>query len=98
MACSVCESQNHNIRTCPYEGQRIPVGLGIPKSKRCECCGQYGYDIHRHHTRGRADDSDYLDVCRDCHLHCCHDGNTRILPRKPRVCRILNRASWWRGY
>jgi ribosomal protein L31 len=97
MACGVCNSQTHNVRTCPYEGKRRPVGRGIPKSNRCECCGQYGYVIHRHHTRGRADDSDYLDVCNGCHLHCCHDGNTRVLARKPRVCRFMNRDSFWRA-
>ncbi len=67
------------------------------KSKRCQCCGQYGYAIESHHTRGRAEDSDRLDVCVDCHLRCCHDGNWHNLPIKPRVCRIMGRKSYWRA-
>lgn len=27
-------------------------------------------NTERHHTRGRSDDSDTLDVCGRCHLHC----------------------------
>jgi hypothetical protein len=97
MACGVCNSQTHNARTCPYNGKRKRVAVHIPKSKRCECCGQYGYIIERHHTRGRSDDSDALDVCRRCHLHCCHGGNWQHLPIKPRVCRFMDRDSFWRA-
>jgi hypothetical protein len=97
MACSVCNSPNHNARTCPHEGKRKPVAAHIPKSKRCMCCGQYGYTIVRHHTRGRSNDTDALDVCVDCHLQCGHEGNWQNLPIKPRVCRILDRDSFWRA-
>ena len=78
-------------------GPRIPARSEIPKSKRCQCCGQYGYPIERHHTRGRSDPNDYLDVCRDCHLRCGHDGHLKNLAVKPRYCRVLGGASWWRG-
>ena len=97
MACGICNSQAHNARTCPHNGKRIAVARAVPKSKRCECCGQYGYEIVRHHTRGRSDDSDALDVCNGCHLHCCHGGNWQNLPIKPRVCRFMSRDSFWRA-
>lgn len=97
MACGVCGSQDHNARMCPYSSKRRPFARTAKKSKRCQCCGQYGYAIEAHHTRGRADDSNRLDVCIDCHLRCCHDGNWHNLPIKPRVCRIMERASYWRA-
>lgn len=97
MSCGVCDSPTHNVRTCPYDGTRIPVGRGIPISKICECCGRYGRKSKRHHTRGRSDDSDYLDVCDACHLECCHFGNFHNRGIKPRKCWIIDRPSWWRG-
>jgi hypothetical protein len=96
MPCSICGKEGHNAANCPYDGNRVSVA-GDKKQKRCECCGQYGYDIERHHTRGRSDDSDYLDVCFDCHLECCHDGDFQNLPIKPRYCRILDATCHWCG-
>ena len=96
MPCCVCGASGHNAATCPYEGKRARFSPAIRKSRRCEWCGQYGYDIHRHHTRGRADDSDYLDVCHDCHLGCCHGGDFYNIGIKPRVCRVTGNASYWR--
>lgn len=98
MACGVCGTRGHNILTCPYDGPRKNFSKSIPKSKRCECCGSYRYDTERHHSRGRADNSDFLDVCNGCHLNCCHDGDTQVLARKPRVCRYTGRESYWRTH
>lgn len=96
MACGVCGALKHNAVTCPYNAKRIGFSSTNQKSKRCECCGQAGYSIERHHTKGRGNNSDYLDVCKDCHLECGHQGHFQNLPIKPRVCRILNRESYWR--
>ena len=96
MACSVCDRSDHNAATCPHDGERRQLPPECRRSRRCECCGQCGYKIHRHHTRGRGDDSDYLDVCVDCHLTCCHDGDYYNLAIKPRVCRISGSSSYWR--
>jgi hypothetical protein len=95
MACGVCNLKGHNAATCAFNAPRVPLPP-VRKSKRCECCGQYGYGMHRHHTRGRGDSSDYLDVCVDCHVECCHSGHYQNLAIKPRVCRVLNRDSYWR--
>lgn len=96
MACGICGSSTHNSATCAHGGWRVKFPPSIPKSKQCECCGQYGYEIQRHHTRGRADVTDHLDVCADCHLECCHGGNLKSgLAIKPRICRVIGRASYW---
>jgi hypothetical protein len=96
MPCGVCGGTGHNARSCVHDAPRVAISGGR-KSKRCECCGLYGYDVQRHHTRGRGDDSDYLDVCCDCHLTCCHGGNFRNIGKKPRVCRIVDRTAYWCG-
>ncbi len=98
MACGICGKDGHNAKTCVYDAKRTQVGKGIGKSKRCECCGKYGYSIERHHTKGRGDDSDFLDLCFDCHLECGHGGNFHNLPRKPRACRITGNSSSWLSY
>lgn len=95
MACGVCGKEGHNVKTCPYDGPRIAVERESEKSKRCRCCGQYGYDITEHHTEGRSNPYAYLDVCYDCHLTCCHGGDFRNLGIKPRKCQVLNRKSYW---
>jgi len=95
MACGVCGIEGHTRVTCVYHGPRTNLKFAGPKSMRCECCGSYRYVTQRHHTRGRADDSDYLDVCIDCHVECCHLGDFYNLPKKPRVCRITGNKSWW---
>lgn len=95
--CSVCGRRGHDRRTCPYDGPREQFSSAIPKIRRCHCCGQYGYSTKRHHTRGRANASDHLDVCDACHLTCGHGGDFRNLPIKPRFCRILDRPSFWRN-
>lgn len=92
--CSVCRRAGHNRLTCAYAGERINFSSAIAKSRHCECCGRPG-KTHRHHTRGRADDSDFLDVCGDCHLNCCHDGDFCTVGIKPRVCRMTNGRSSW---
>lgn len=97
MPCGVCGVNGHNVTTCPHSGQRTVFPATVTKSRRCECCGQYGYDIQRHHTRGRADNTDFLNVCEDCHLECCHDGEFSVLPVKPRYCRITEKPSFWRA-
>src|SRR5215831_4250082 len=84
----------HNQTTCSYNGERVTFSGAIPRSPLCECCGKHA-KTHRHHTRGRADDSDFLDICTDCHLTCCHDGDFYTIGIKPRVCRIKNRKSFW---
>ena len=96
-ACSVCGRTGHDRRNCPFDGARMSFAMTIPKSRRCQCCGQYGYSTQRHHTRGRADASDRLDVCSDCHRDCCHDGSFQNLASKPRICRVLDRPSFWRS-
>ena len=97
MPCGVCGAWGHNAVTCPHEAQRANFSSSASKSRRCECCGQYGYEIKRHHTRGRGDNSDYLDVCLDCHLKCCHLGDFQTPAIKPRVCRITDKTSYWCG-
>lgn len=98
MACGVCSKNGHNIVSCPYVGKRTVAGRGIPKKKRCECCGQYGYPTKRHHTRGRANPDYFLDLCGDCHLHCAHNGHNQNLGIKPQVCRVIaGKPSYWRG-
>ncbi len=95
MSCGICGKSGHNNKTCVYDAKRTRLAPEFAKNKRCECCGQYGYEIQRHHTRGRGNDSDFLDLCRDCHLHCGHGGNFHNLPIKPRVCRWTEKASYW---
>jgi hypothetical protein len=92
--CSVCGRSGHNRLTCAHAGKRINFSNSIPKSRHCECCGRRR-NTRRHHTRGRADDSDFLDVCGDCHLKCCHDGDFYTVGIKPRVCRLINGRSFW---
>jgi len=60
------------------------------------CCGQTRYEAQRHHPRGRADASDRLDLCGDCHIECGHDGHYGNPPRRPLICRVMNRPSAWR--
>jgi hypothetical protein len=93
--CSVCDSTNHDRRNCPYDGPRIRFSRTIPMSASCECCGQYPA-AQRHHTRGRSDDSDKLDVCHSCHLHCGHKGHWQNFPTKPRVCLFTDAPAFWR--
>lgn len=93
--CSGCGSTGHDRRTCNHTGQRRHFSRSIPRSKRCECCGQY-YDTHRHHPRGRADDSDWLDVCNGCHLNCCHKGDFNNFATKPRLCLYTGKSAYWR--
>ena len=98
VACGVCGREGHNAQTCSHERQRVPIP-GKP-SKKCECCGSRRYETHAHHTRGRADASDYLDLCAGpggCHLLCGHDGDFQNLPMKPRVCRVTGEPSAWRA-
>ena len=92
--CSVCGRCGHNRTRCPYDGPRASLSHMGAKSARCECCDQKGYAMQRHHTRGRADNSDYLDVCYECHLFCCHRGSFQEHASKPLVCRVLNRTSF----
>jgi hypothetical protein len=93
--CSVCGSVNHDRRNCPHDGRRIPFSGSIPKSRICECCGG-NRGKQRHHTRGRSDGSDFLDLCNQCHLHCGHKGNFQNLSVKPRYCVITGRTASWR--
>jgi hypothetical protein len=94
--CTGCGSTRHDRRNCNHTGERRHFSKSIPRSKRCECCGKYGYDTHRHHPRGRADDSDWLDVCNGCHLHCCHKGDFNNFATKPRFCLFTGGDSYWR--
>lgn len=94
--CRVCGCAGHDRRTCPYEGQRLSFSRSIPKSNRCECCGSSRYGTQRHHTRGRSSLSDFLDVCLDCHLACCHGGHFQNLGSKPHTCRVTGNRSQWR--
>ena len=94
--CTGCGSTGHDRRTCSHTGQRRHFSRSIPRSRRCECCGKYGYDTHRHHPRGRADNSDWLDVCNGCHLHCCHKGDFNKFATKPRLCLFSGQDSYWR--
>jgi hypothetical protein len=95
--CTGCGSTSHDRRTCNHTGKRRHFPRSIARSKRCECCGKYGYDTHRHHPRGRSDDSDWLDVCNGCHLQCCHKGNFNNFATKPRFCLFTGQDSYWRG-
>ncbi len=97
MPCGLCGAWGHNIVTCSHNAKRTRVAPTIAKSEWCECCGRSGLDIVRHHTRGRGDDSDFLDVCRTCHLYCCHAGDFNNFAIKPRVCRITGDDCYWRG-
>jgi len=93
--CGTCGRPGHNRRTCPYGVPRVSFSRAIPRSRRCECCGLYGYTVQRHHPRGRGNARDYLDVCDACHINCGHEGHFRNLAIKPRVCRVMNRSSFW---
>ncbi len=93
--CSVCGSANHDRRNCPHDGPRIPLSGAIPKSRFCECCGRKR-GTQRHHTRGRSDDSDFLDLCNQCHLHCGHTGRFQNIPVKPRYCVLTSQTASWR--
>lgn len=95
--CGACGRAGHQRNNCPYTGQRAHFSRSIPKSRTCQCCGQSRYETQRHHPRGRADASDRLDVCGDCHVVCGHGGHYQNPARKPYVCRIMNRPSAWRG-
>jgi hypothetical protein len=95
--CCACGRVGHNRNNCPCTEPRAHFSQSVPKSRRCQCCGQYRYETQRHHPRGRADASDRLDLCGDCHLECGHDGHFQNPARKPQVCRIMNRRSAWRG-
>lgn len=95
--CGACDRAGHDSRNCPNRGRRVNFSRSIPKSRRCQCCDQSRYETQRHHPRGRADASDRLDLCRDCHIECGHDGHYQNAPRKPLVCRVMNRRSAWRG-
>jgi hypothetical protein len=97
MACGICDRKGHNAQTCPHDAPRIPVRK--KRASTCECCGSNRYETHAHHTRGRGDPSDSLDLCtgRDgCHLQCGHAGDFQNLPRKPRACQLTGRRSAWR--
>lgn len=94
MSCGICSCEGHNRATCPYDGPRLTIAGA--KSAVCECCGRRGRRIERHHTRGRSDASDYLDICRTCHLECGHRGDFNNLPLKPRICSFTGKASYWR--
>jgi hypothetical protein len=63
----------------------------------CECCGAYAAE-QRHHPNGRADNSDRLDLCRECHLHCGHRGDWTGFAVKPRTCVFTGEASLWRHF
>jgi hypothetical protein len=95
--CSICGRDGHDRRACPYAGPRRRFSRVTPKSRRCQCCGLYGYPTKAHHPRGRADDSDRLDVCDECHVSCGHNGHFRNFAIKPRFCRVLGRPSFWRN-
>ena len=95
--CGVCERTGHDRRTCPHDGERLNFSRSILKSSRCQCCGSSRYEMQRHHTRGRASLSNFLDVCTDCHLECCHGGHFQGFARKPQTCCISGRPSVWRG-
>lgn len=94
--CGAFGREGHNRNNCPYTGPRANLSQLAPKSCRCQCCGRSRYETQRHHPRGRADASDRLDMCGDCHIECGHDGHYQNPARKPRVCRIMNRKSAWR--
>lgn len=96
-ACGVCGRAGHNRRNCPYESERLNFSRSIPRSNRCECCGSSRYPTQRHHTRGRSSLADFLDVCFDCHIDCCHEGDFQNLGRKPQVCRHTGVLSYWRA-
>jgi hypothetical protein len=91
--CGACGRAGHQHNNCPYTGQRAHFSRSVPRSRRCQCCGQSRYETQRHHPRGRADASDGLDVCGDCHVVCGHGGHYQNPARKPYVCRIMNRPA-----
>lgn len=105
MACSYdgCKTpHSHNIRTCPWRSPRKSFSREAHVGRRCECCGRYGYELHTHHARGRADNSDSsaLRMCAGadgCHLNCGHEGHFGNAALKPRVCRVLKRDAHWRS-
>jgi len=94
--CGACGRSGHTRTNCPYSGPRVNFSRSIPKTRRCECCGQSRYETQLHHPRGRADASDRLDLCGDCHIECGHDGHYQNPGRKPHTCRVINRPSAWR--
>ncbi len=93
--CGECGRAGHDRRSCPHDGERISFSRAIPRSNRCDCCGSSRYGTQRHHTRGRSVISDFLDVCFDCHIECCHGGHFHNLGAKPRTCRIADNRSLW---
>jgi hypothetical protein len=94
--CGACRRKGHDRRICPYEGARAAFSRAIPKIRRCECCASSRYGTQRHHTRGRFNLSDFLDVCLDCHVDCCHDGHFQNLGKKPKMCCQTGNVSAWR--
>lgn len=96
MACSYCRSQTHNILTCSHALDR--KAFTHKAGKRCQCCGRYGQEIHRHHSKGRNNNGEKtsLDLCLDCHIACGHLGDFKNIPIKPEVCRMYDRISFWR--
>lgn len=94
--CSACGKTTHTISNCPKVGPRAHF-RGDPLSAICECCGQYAAE-QRHHPNGRADNSDRLDLCRDCHLHCGHKGDWMGFAVKPRICVFTGGVSAWRNF
>ena len=95
--CGICGGSGHDRRTCPYDGERLNFSRSIPKSGRCECCGSPRYGTQRHHTRGRSNLADFLDVCLGCHIDCCHDGHFQNLGRKLHTCKLTGKRSHWRN-
>ena len=95
MACGVCGGFGHEAQQCPHK--RAPIRLTAGgKNKRCRCCGQHKSDIERHDTLGQGNDSDFLELCLECHLNCCHDGDFHNAGRKPLVCCFTGHSSYWR--
>ena len=51
-----------------YVAKRTRIEPEIFKSKRCECCGYYGYSIQRHNTRNFAKTTRTVRYKNDCPL------------------------------
>jgi hypothetical protein len=94
MPCGVCGGLGHEVQNCPHKRTPFRLAGGV-NSKRCVCCGRFEPDVERQDTRGHKNHSDLLDLCSDCFLYCCHDGDLHNPGRKPRNCQKSGRPSHW---
>lgn len=91
MACSICKREGHNRARCPFNNYKFfsDVYKGI-----CQCCGA----LNKPTVQYNSDDESvyrFLELCKDCHLHCAYQGSYSNQPIRMRVCRLTQLPSLW---